>query len=286
MKKDSLNQNAAQAKCLFENIPFILWSYRGNEKLKKAWVCVESLLKICQIIYSSEITEEDLTNLENEVHIHLSSFQHIFEQTLKPKQHNMLHYAEIIRKMGPLVNMNMMRYEAKHKQIKNYVGMTENYKDFPKYLATMHQRKLLSKKNTYKETYSHGILTPIRNLSEQQKDVLSTYFTEINDIEHVKWMQYYSTRFSERFKILHNHNIYEILRIVHMHNKFYFLCVRYIVDQFHSFSNSLKIEISDPVQYKIISFEELSLKKTFESKMIERNQYIKANTLELKQVHN
>lgn len=282
--KDNLNQKACQSKCLFENIPFILWDYKENTKFKEVWICVESLLKICQIIYSSEITEEDLKDLEHEVDVHLSSYQKVFKRTLRPKQHNLLHYADLIRKMGPLVNMNMIRYEGKHQEIKNHIYRTKNYKDIPKYLAVTHQQQLLTKKNTYEEDISHGIPTPVKEISGQGRSCILNYFHTNDEVKEVKWLQYFGTRFNKGLKILHNSHIYEISNIFYAEKKFYFLCIKNNFIQFHSFSNSLKIETSHPFEYTIISFVELNLKKTFESKIVDNESYISANILDFKKV--
>lgn len=286
MAKDSLNQNAAQSKCLFENIPFIFWEYKDNQKLKKAWICVQSLLKICQIVYSNKIVEADLKELENQVHIHLSNFQQIFKQTLKPKQHNMLHYAELIRRMGPLVNLNMIRYEAKHQEIKDYVGQTKNFKDLPKYLATRHQQKLIAKQNTFEEEIFHGVPFPIKEMTSQKKNAIINYFQGNNDVHEVKWVQYHSSRFNKELTILHDSDIYEISNIFYENKKIFFHCIRYDIVQLNVFLNSLELQISEPVEYKIISFDELSVKKSFQSRTIENVKYLKANTLELNNLFN
>lgn len=85
--------------------------------------------------------------------------------------------------------------------------------------------------------------------------------------------------------ILHNSCLYEIFNILYVQKKFYFLCVKHNFILFQSFSNSLKIETSHPFEYKITSFAELSLKKTFERKIIGNETFIQANTLDLKNVY-
>lgn len=125
--KRNLNQNASQSKCLFQHLPFILFREQQHEKLKVVWKCVESLLIITQVAYSRKITETDLELLQENVHIHLDSIQKCFNVNLLPKYHNLTHYANVIRKMGPLVTLSMMRYESKHRTLKEIADQTKNF---------------------------------------------------------------------------------------------------------------------------------------------------------------
>lgn len=87
LTKANLNQTASQLFCLFRHIPFILFSLRTHKKLLYAWKCVESLLKIVQIAYSSKITEADIKDLETQVSLHLKLIQEVFNVNLIPKHH-------------------------------------------------------------------------------------------------------------------------------------------------------------------------------------------------------
>lgn len=119
LKKDNLNQNGSQLICLFRHIGFILHELRENETIKKIWICVQSLQQIIQICYSSEINENHVQALEKEITVYLSSILNVLGLTISPKSHILTHYPEIIREMGPVLHMSMLRYEAKHKSLKN-----------------------------------------------------------------------------------------------------------------------------------------------------------------------
>lgn len=43
-----------------------------------------------------------------------------FRETLKPKFHYTTHYPTLIKRYGPLYYISSMKYEAKHKMLKNY----------------------------------------------------------------------------------------------------------------------------------------------------------------------
>lgn len=156
MEKRNLNQNASQSLCLFQNIPFIL--YKFHKKLKVVWMCVESLFRIVRIVYSSKITECDLEILQKSIFDHLNCIQRKLKitDTLTAKHHFMTHYVGIIRAMGPLKPMSMMRFESKHKVLKNFVKKTHNFRNINKSLAIKHQQMMSRCQNTYDQQITYG----------------------------------------------------------------------------------------------------------------------------------
>lgn len=284
ISKDNLNQNASQALCLFENIPFILWKYQNNEKMKEVWPCIESLMSIVQCVYSYEISENDLTDLENDVRTHLQYFQSSFNKTLKPKQHNLLHYPNIIRKMGPLIHNCMMRYEAKHKEMKGYVNA--NFKNLTKSLAKKHQQQQMRKTDTFKDNISHGVLTEVKNVCEVERVIIQNHFNGNPEIKITKWLEYHSFRFQAGLFVLVDSKFFEIVQIISIDCDFQFLCSEYDFHEHHKFSNSIKIEKTEPIRHQIIPFQRICSQKAFEAKKMSSEVYVKAATLEFKRLYN
>lgn len=57
--------------------------------------------------------------LESLISEHHSLYLELFSEPLKPKHHLLIHYARIMRKFGPLKYLSCIRYETKHKQLKD-----------------------------------------------------------------------------------------------------------------------------------------------------------------------
>ena len=114
-----IGQRAAQFWCLIRYFPLIIDDLILNKNLSLQLNVISLLLKIMTIIFSSRITETMVTELEQLVEKHHILFKKHFDHTITPKLHFMIHYGTVIRKMGPLVNLWCMRYEAKHAILKN-----------------------------------------------------------------------------------------------------------------------------------------------------------------------
>lgn len=59
----------------------------------------------------------------------------LFNSSLKPKHHFLLHYANIVTKIGPLMYLSCMRFEAKHKEFKKNATNVQSRRNLPLTLA-------------------------------------------------------------------------------------------------------------------------------------------------------
>lgn len=282
-EKSNLNQNASQMKCLFENIPFILWDYQNRDPLKDIWLCVESLLKISQILFSYVITEEDICRLEKEIHEFLLNIQIKFKINLKYKHHNLVHYPNYIRKMGPPVHTSMLRFEAKHKCFKDFAKNMYNHKNVLKSLALHHQQQMSLKTNSFVDTFSHGVLHR-KQISEELGLIISNHF-DISTVQYTNFFKANNYKYNSGILLLKNSCLFEIQQIFISRSEVYFLAIKYEFIDFHSFSNSLKIRKTDPCEYVIIPYKQISYKTPYEANAIGDERYLKANTLELKTIY-
>ncbi len=127
--------NASQTLCLIRNLPLIFGEIVPEGDTN--WHLLLLLLHIVNIVFSPCITEGMTVFLKHLIEEHHRLFKNLYPQNnLIPKHHFMIHYAESIRQIGPLVHVWSMRYEAKHKFFKSSL---KNFKNITKSLAKKHQ---------------------------------------------------------------------------------------------------------------------------------------------------
>ena len=98
------------------------------------------LIQIVNIVFSLIVTNGMTYYLKHSIKDHHELFKSLFSQKrLIPKHHLMLHHPRCIRKIGPLLHVWCMRFEAKHNFFKRSV---KNVKKITKTLVKQHQRKL------------------------------------------------------------------------------------------------------------------------------------------------
>lgn len=281
LDKRSLGQNATQSLCLFRHVPFILFKFRDHSKLKPIWEVIESLLRVVEIIYSEEITESDLNILNDMIHIHLEGIKKL-GVNLIPKLHFMLHYASIIRSLGPLVAMNMMRYESKHKFFKDVAKNTRNYKNINKTLALKHQNSLCTNGFTYKDSIENGKLVLLdNNFISKYKIILNDEFGgETINVSETRWLRINNYHYRKDLLIIYDAFLHQIQNVLVFQNRYYFLCKRFDTVSYNRFLNSFKIE-ENSIEI-LIELCKLQNTKSFELKLIGSENYVIASTLELR----
>lgn len=281
--RPNLGQNAAQSRCIFQNLPFILYEYRNYKDLKKIWYIVDTLLRITETVYSPTIFESDLKRMEKDIAKHLKGFQTVFNAKLIPKQHNLTHYPNDIREMGSLSEMSMFRIDAKHREFKKSVQSTNNFINIEKSLAIKHQQMLASNSVVLNNQIHSGKKTIIEKSSKYTKDLENLVRTQINEnIYSVSWLSCNEYYYKKNLVILNESKLFEIESILFYNNSFYFVCNEISFISIDSYLNSLKIKISEKCDFKIFDFEKLSNKKSFEIKKLGFESYIIMNSLELR----
>lgn len=104
------------------------------------WQLFLLLKKIVNISCSHFLTSKCIDLFHLVVPKYLSLHKKLFNIPFKPKHHNLLHYARIMKKYGPL--MSSIRFEAKHRQLKNYAKVITSRTNPSYTLALKHQLKL------------------------------------------------------------------------------------------------------------------------------------------------
>lgn len=283
LEKGNLNQTASQSKCLLLNLPFIFMAEKNNKKLENAWICVTSLLKISQIVYSSLIDEADIVCLEDFIKIHLSSMQEVFGLELTSKHHFLTHYPNVIRKMGPLKQMSSMRFESKHQVCKGFANDGNNFININKTVALRHQQYMAGVQNSYVDQISYGKSKLIdSNTAENLSNYLPTEFQSLTKMFELDYIKLNSFEYRKGLLVLKNSSLYKIEQILRVEDKYFFLTKKFDSLGIDIFTNSIKIRITESSALISIDFEELESRTVFEILHRDNGCYIIADTLELK----
>lgn len=274
----NLNQNGKQLYCLMLHLPFIFAEIKPN--LKREWDAMIKLLQIMQIVHSNYITEEDLSRLEELVSCHL---RYIIEReyTLLPKHHFLTHYATVIRRMGPLVLMWMMRAESKHRIFTDIADNTHNFVNLPKTMANKHQQRLAFKQNIF----ANRIVPSKVSFNVEKTENYNLYKDNICGIlsegfKGLKFLSFNSYEFRPGLMILTDNIPFEIMYIFQKNQTFKLLCHRYLRIGFDESFNSVEIsKVNSPGSVDIFDVDESDNMKTYNKILCQKKTYIIADTL-------
>jgi len=141
-----------------------------NNDFWNLYICLNKIVTVLLIPFFTSHCIEYLDALVTEHH---QLYLYLFKDTLKPKHHFLLHYARVMKSVGPLINIWCMRYEAKHRQSKIAAHISSSRRNLPLTLAIKHQLKLcyrLFQNIDIKRRISFG-----KELSMQQISKLPNY---------------------------------------------------------------------------------------------------------------
>lgn len=279
LKLKNLHLNASQSKCLFEHLPFLLFHEQNTESLKAMWVCVTTLLVITQIAYSWVIKESDLVDLKENVRIHLESIQKFFKKDLLPKHHFLLHYDRVIRLMGPLISMSMMRFESKHKVLKGILQSSANYINVTKSIATKHQQIATTCGDSYRDYIESGIA---KRISDEFIASHVDLLYNIRDASAVKWLKLNHWTYRCGLFVIESGFFQEIIKILSHNNDYMFFVQEYVTLEYIKNLNSVKIMLKNPSKFKIFKFDTLKNQRVYEKKIFNEEFYVIMDTLDTK----
>ena len=113
------------------------------------WITIGlTFLDILDIVSSPRISSDSLLDLEVLLKEFVTEFKRLFPNcAVTPKMHYLLLYPHFIKKIGPLVLFSCMRFESKHKQLKELVTRGNNYKNVAYTISMQHQLQLAVRLN-------------------------------------------------------------------------------------------------------------------------------------------
>lgn len=120
IQNKKFKMSASQMKCFLHYLPIFIGDYILNRD-DEVWQFTLIFLKLGDLILAPSFNADTLCELNDLIAIHHSKYLELFPDShLMPKHHFITHYTTIVKKLGPLKKMWTIRYEAKHKEIKQY----------------------------------------------------------------------------------------------------------------------------------------------------------------------
>lgn len=108
-----------------------------------AWNILMLLKDIVQLAVATKHTEELINFLDCKVSEHRQLLQNTFPDfRLRPKNHYIEHYPELIKAFGPLSDIWTMHFEGKHKFFKQVIRNAQNFRNVVLTLAVKHPKMM------------------------------------------------------------------------------------------------------------------------------------------------
>lgn len=176
IKNKKLKMSGNEMKCFIKYFPLIIGDLitQGDE----VWQFLINFLNIIDILLSKAISNEKLLFLSEIIEQHLNDYVRLFDDSLKPKHHLLIHYPEVIKYSGVPTNYWCFPFEAKHKEIKSYARVTNSRKNI---CLTLGKKAQLSLSSFLTQPVRQSIVVESSHeIKSKYHSLLCTKF----DIEH------------------------------------------------------------------------------------------------------
>lgn len=169
LAKQKVKMTANEINTLTRFLPLMIGSMVPRDDPVWQYLC--SLLKIYDIVMLHDIPLELIEEFRKLVEFHHYKYVYLFQDSLKPKHHNIVHYATAVTMSGSLRRQWGMRCEAKHKEAKQYCRVNYNKRNICSSLITKFSFKYAF------DVFNNQFITPFIDIKKE-----NTFCSELSDI--------------------------------------------------------------------------------------------------------
>ncbi|XP_071568106.1 uncharacterized protein [Temnothorax nylanderi] len=162
------------------------------------WKLYVMLRKIVNISMLESVTNDIIDSFAILISQYLELYLKIFKCSFKVKHHYLTHYERIIHEFGPLKNFSTMRFEAKHKQIKEYSKVMTSRKCPAYSLSLKHQMQLCHRficNEGFSKRVSYGSCISKLHFVSDYDNLKCLLPVDFDDCYCVSWVRLYGTRY-------------------------------------------------------------------------------------------
>ena len=260
---NNIGLNSIQTLCLVRNIPLLFGDIvpEGNQNC----FLLLLLLQVINIIFSPSVPLGMTVLLKHLIMEHHELLKELYpDRNLIPKHHFMIHYPSCIRKIGPLIHMWSMRFEAKHRIFKNTL------KNITKSLAKKHQMSIACHWETsHSKCIEYGPMKSIYVDNEDYGDVLARALhgeSVSQDIHATNWVTISGTEYRAGLiicsEIEHEMPVFCRIEKIIVYSVISFLVNKLVVDHFNEHFHAYKVFESNDKD--IVKADSLVIYKPFD----------------------
>lgn len=242
LQKNTLSQKAAQIMCLFVILPFLIGDkVPENDDMWKLYLLLRDIV---DIVFADTCSVGDSVYLKCKIEDHHSLFMTLFpDRRMLPKHHILVHYPQVMRKVGPLSRCSSLRFEAKHNESKRLCGVVCCFKDICKTVVYRHQvnhcvRIAAGNNALYEVTVEKVQVNTVNELAEADT-ILSSIsgLQRFDDISHSDYVVVCGTEYRSNMVIVvdvgDEPTFCRIVRcLVFTDNNVYFLCQKLLIKHY------------------------------------------------------
>lgn len=234
-------------------------------KTNSVWLYLVNLVQIFDLIIYKDISRESCERLRLLITTHHKSYISLFNDHLRPTFHNMIHYPNMIYKIGPLKGSWCMRAEGFHRNFKIIANGTTSRKNIPITLAIKSQLSVAHRSINnigFKDSISTGTkeLLKICNISDidqfqKHVDISKIYYT-------TNYIQIASKKIIANMILINEDCGYNFFKILHIlcesgSDKWFLVTQKHVNAGFNSHYQAYNV-VNSMTSYRIFTINDIT----------------------------
>ena len=195
LSTEKIKLSASEALHLSHALPLMIGNLIPENNM--FWKLYLYLRKILKIVLSKKLRKDHINILSsliaehNKLYLSLKKTKNT-KAYLKPKNHFLVHYPEILSKMGPLIYMSCMRFESKHKEAKSISNSISSKVNLP-YSIAVKEQFFFSNLIFTKEFFTEQLMIP----KKKTEVTISNEIFSNGKIYSVDWIFYFNNKYKK-----------------------------------------------------------------------------------------
>lgn len=263
IKKKHLRMSAREMLTFIMYFPLMVGDFVPVDD--EVWELILTLIEIIDTILLFEISPFNINAFKYNVEKHNRMYLNLFNDTLKPKFHILLHYPEVMQECGPVRKFWSFHFEAKHRGFKLYTHSITSRRNISVSLAKKYQfyfanylLKTCSEKQIIyfeRDRSESGFINIVSNILQTSLDQLDLYDKII----------YNDTLYKKNFYIaIRNcdYTFYKVCNIVITQKKVYLFVQKIRTATYLKHYTAFQIDPSDLGDFEVFNIEQIKIPPT------------------------
>lgn len=259
LNKKSLKMSASEMLTFALYFPLMVGDFIPYND--PVWQFLINYLEIIDILLCFETSESCIDMLEFKIKQHNKDYILLFNDTLKPKFHNLIHYPNIICQSGPLRKLWCFKYESKHRQFKVYSHCITTRKNICLTLAKKYELKFAFQLMVPQTSFCDSIFNEKFKIQSSFNTIICEKLKILKDqYQSYSCIQYKGTEFKPSTYIstfYNNSAFFLVLEIILVQNKLFLFCQNLKKIEFQNHYLAYKIDSKSLGNFDLIPITDL-----------------------------
>lgn len=255
-KHKKIRMSAAEMHCFVRYFSLLVGDLIPPQCIE--WQLYISLRKILNYSFANTIDQNTWKEMHSVIIEHNDLYLQLSELTLTPKFHNLLHYPQIMRIVGPLKHLSSMRFESFHQLFKRSAYTTKCKQNIIETLAVKHSIQISNIILNFNNLTEHSVKCGKKQ--EIDSEIKRKYNFQCSETAYAVNFVHYNHYFLKKKSVIRIYNQLAVVDFIFKYKENFFLALSELKINFFDW-HFLVYEVEKAYKYYVVPLKNIKLDK-------------------------